>query len=236
MKRSHTRRLWWADHRSISCLAVVCLIIGASAVPSWLSGGDGMAYAAPETAQATESANTVTVNDNDFASLQKALRGAKDGTKTIISLSDDYVAPEGFAHIDLPAGSDVEISVPEGSSAVLSRADGGAATSGALLVLANKAASKLTISGDFTYRDSTTLAYVGSGDGLAINGGTYTGNATADGGVIYAYDATVTIDGGIFSGNKATDGSGGAIYLNGGSLSVKNATFSGNTAAKSNDA
>ena len=224
------------DRRSIGCLTVACLIIGLFAIPGCVHGGSHTAYAAPETVQAAESVNTTTVNDGNFTTLQQALQSAQAGAKTVILLSGEYVAPAGFKYIDLPSGSDVEISVPEGSSAVLSRADGTASTSGALLVLANDAASKLTLSGKFTYQNSTTLAYVGKGSQLTINGGTYSGNTNANGGVIYADNGTVTITGGTFSGNKATDGSGGAIYLNGGSLSVKNATFSGNTAAKSNDA
>lgn len=232
MKRSHTRRLWRVENRSVSCFAVVCLLIGLSAVPFWLSDGGAAAYAVPEATQTRESVNTVTVGDGDFSSLRDTLLNAQSGVKTVISLSGNYVAPEGFTHIALPSGSNVEISVPEGSSAVLSRAEGKDSSNGALLMLAaNNAASRLTISGEFTYQNSTTLAYVGKGSQLTINGGTYSGNANVSGGVVYADNAEVTINGGTFSDNKATNGGGGAIYLNGGSLSVRNAKFSDNTTA-----
>lgn len=235
MKHGRTRRLLRMDRRSIGCLTVACLIIGLFAIPGCVHGGSH-AYAAPEAVQAAESVDTITVNNGDFATLKQALQSAQSGVKTVILLSGNYVAPEGFAHIDLPSGSDVEISVPDGGTATVGRKDGNESTNGALLALTANTSTKLTISGEFTYQNSTTLAYVGKGGQLTINGGTYTGNTNANGGVIYADNGTVTINGGTFSGNKATDGSGGAIYLNGGSLSVKNAEFSGNSAVKSNDA
>lgn len=220
----------------VGCVAAACLIVGAAMLPSGAFSGGHSAYAAPEvTQQAAESSTTVAVDDGNFDTLQKALQDAKSGVHTVIALTGKYEAPQGFTHIDLPQGADIEISVPDDHTAMVSRADGNESTSGALLALTANTSTKLTISGDLTYRNSTTLAYVGNSNQLIINGGTYSGNTNANGGVIYADNGTVAINGGTFSGNKATNGSGGAIYLNGGSLSVKNATFFGNSTAISNE-
>ena len=69
---------------------------------------------------------------------------------------------------------------------------------------------------------------------LTVNGGTFTGNAAADGGAIYSNAGTSApqINDATFARNTAT-GSGGAIYNNSASysVSVNGSVFTGNKAA-----
>ncbi len=70
---------------------------------------------------------------------------------------------------------------------------------------------------------------------------TFDGNTAANGGAFYLErrtetcgDATLTVTGTTFTGNKASE-KGGAIYNKGGNLTITNTTFSGNTAKEGGD-
>ena len=74
---------------------------------------------------------------------------------------------------------------------------------------------------------------------INVTGSTFTNNAntTGDGGAIYCYQGTVTVNDSTFVGNSASPngfgnaGDGGAIAVHVGTLTVTNSTFENNTAA-----
>lgn len=63
-----------------------------------------------------------------------------------------------------------------------------------------------------------------------ISGGTISGNEAADGAGIYVPGGTVTVTGGSFTENKASD-RGAGIFTGGGTMTISNAVFSKNTAS-----
>ena len=64
---------------------------------------------------------------------------------------------------------------------------------------------------------------------VEISGGTISGNEAKDGGGIYVPGGTVTMTGGSFTENKASD-RGAGIFTGGGTMTISNATFSKNVA------
>ena len=64
---------------------------------------------------------------------------------------------------------------------------------------------------------------------VEISGGTISGNEAKNGAGIYVPGGTVTMTGGLFDGNKASD-NGGGIFTGGGSFTISNGTFKANMA------
>jgi hypothetical protein len=91
----------------------------------------------------------------------------------------------------------------------------------------------LTVSGLNFRNGNGAISVVGTAN-LTVNGGTFTGNRATDGAAIsesYTAANDLTVNGATFTGNRATD-AGGAIWDNygAGDLTVNGATFTGNTA------
>ena len=223
----------------VGCVALCGLAV--VSITAALPGGvasSASAYAddsiPAQTAKAVE--RHVIVSDGNFETLRDAIGQALPSVTTVVELSGDYEAPTSFdkSYITIPDKADVRISVPDGSNASLRRAEGSVSTYTLFSLKDNE--SSLAISGDFTYHDSFTMAYVGKGCSLTINGGTFSNNsATGNGGLIYANGGTLTINGGTFTGNSTSNGNGGAIYannttttINGGTVPSNSATGNGN--------
>ena len=66
---------------------------------------------------------------------------------------------------------------------------------------------------------------------VEVSGGTISGNSAVDGGGIYIPGGTVTVTGGTFSNNMASE-EGAGIFTAGGTLTISNATFSENKATE----
>ncbi|PLS29443.1 prealbumin-like fold domain-containing protein [Bifidobacterium parmae] len=126
----------------------------------------------------------------------------------------------------------VTLTAVNGAKLTGKNADGTAnGGTGAFLVV--HSGSNLTIGENgkdtsFTYSDgSRNLVYVASTATLTINGGKFTGNdistsADKDGAIAYSA-GDVTINGGEFTGNKARNG--GVVYNDGGTLTINGGTF-----------
>ena len=185
----------------VGCVALCGLAV--VSITAALPGGvasSASAYAddsiPAQTAKAVE--RHVIVSDGNFETLRDAIGQALPSVTTVVELSGDYEAPTSFdkSYITIPDKADVRISVPDGSNASLRRAEGSVSTYTLFSLKDNE--SSLAISGDFTYHDSFTMAYVGKGCSLTINGGTFSNNsATGNGGLIYANGGTLTINGGM---------------------------------------
>lgn len=220
----------------VGCVALFGLV--AMSITAVLPGGaasSASAYADDSIpAQTTKVVERhVIVKDGDFETLRNAIEQASPGVTTVVELSGDYEAPTSFdtSAIAIPGKADVRINVPDGSEASLRREEGSTSTK-TLFSLGNDTSSALTISGDFTYHDSFTMAYVGTGCTLTVNGGTFADNSTTgNGGLIYADNGTLTINGGTFSNNSTSseNSKGGAIYANNTALTINGGTFTGNS-------
>lgn len=218
----------------VGCVALCGLAV--VSITAALPGGvasSASAYAddsiPAQTAKAVE--RHVIVSDGNFETLRDAIGQALPSVTTVVELSGDYEAPTSFdkSYITIPDKADVRISVPDGSNASLRRAEGSVSTYTLFSLKDNE--SSLAISGDFTYHDSFTMAYVGKGCSLTINGGTFSNNsATGNGGLIYANGGTLTINGGTFTGNSTSNGNGGAIYANNTTTTINGGTFTSNSA------
>ena len=172
----------------VGCVALCGLAV--VSITAALPGGvasSASAYAddsiPAQTAKAVE--RHVIVSDGNFETLRDAIGQALPSVTTVVELSGDYEAPTSFdkSYITIPDKADVRISVPDGSNASLRRAEGSVSTYTLFSLKDNE--SSLAISGDFTYHDSFTMAYVGKGCSLTINGGTFSNNsAPGNGGLI----------------------------------------------------
>jgi Chlamydia polymorphic membrane protein (Chlamydia_PMP) repeat len=89
------------------------------------------------------------------------------------------------------------------------------------------------------FRNGNGAIAVRGGATLTVNGGTFTGNTAADGGAIYDFSGAggPVVNGATFTANSATD-SGGAIYDNNGKggVQVTDSVFTENTAVNSGGA
>ena len=118
-----------------------------------------------------------------------------------------------------------------GNDATLQRSY--AAGTAAFTILTVTGSGILTVSGLNFRHGGGAIAVLDQGQ-LTVNGGTFTGNAAADGGAIYSNAAIYApqINDATFARNTAT-GSGGAIYNSsaGNSINVNGSVFTGNKAA-----
>ena len=96
------------------------------------------------------------------------------------------------------------------------------------LTISGPGAASLTISGGNAVRIFNIVSVNVNISGLTIANG----NAGADnGGGIFNFGGSLTLNNVIFTNNQAPGGSGGAIYQNQGSLTVMNSAFNGSSSA-----
>lgn len=86
--------------------------------------------------------------------------------------------------------------------------------------------------GDDSSPDGTRLFVVSPGGGLTLTRLKLSGGAAAEGGAIHLSSAFLTLDSCVLDGNIATEGSGGAVWANGGNVTIMGGEFSGNSASQ----
>ena len=178
------------------------------------------------------------IGDELFFSLNAAVQYAQDNSiyQPKIEMLLDYTMPQSD-FLDIPEGYDVTIKTADegfdgqGDKAVITRASDFSGNYMFRNDYSTLAFENITLDGNNV---QTSYAMIKNNGTLKIDEGTSFKNvqSTGNGGVIYAEDGSITINGNqspvVFNSNSAVNGA--VIYASGGTVTISNAVFDENTA------
>ena len=215
--------------RGLAGVVVVAALCMTVTVPA--NGEDGDANADANTPG--ETPNTPVVVDGvdcanvaTWDALSACLTASSDGSVTITSSIDAQT--NGPIHLNGSKTLDSTVGANSDTGALTSNQNGDA-------ILNVSPDASLTFTDKFSFKKSKRfLVFVQKDGKLTVDGGTYADNDTTDskdhdmGTLVYNAGGTVTVKGGTFTGNKATNG--GVIHQASGSTTITGGMFENNTA------
>ena len=210
-----------ADHGSVADIESGTFIVNGGTISNNTAGNrGGVAYV---------ESGTFTVNGGSFLN-NTAYNGGviyADTQFTVITVSDGSFSGNSAHNGGVACVESAKLTIGGGTFS------GNRATDEGGVIFTSTSVSEVTIDdGRFTGNsaDMGGVAYISAGK-FTINGGEFSDNtASARGGVVHTdvSSATVTVNDGSFTGNKALRG--GVACINAGKIEIKAGTFSNNTA------